>query len=142
MLNKYIDREREYFEYTRCYFKCSDYFMKCSLHLEGNSDIVIPQFGTFYYHDLLIKSGFVAGSSFQGGANFSRDDFSRTAPKCVGGGSGLIVLRHAKERQLVVVPPNVRAKRATTAGRAGQQAQNGPKAQRLMAGVACRWRSA
>ena len=38
--------------------------------------------------------------------------------------------------------PNVRAKRVTTAGRAGQQAQNGPKAQRLMAGVACRWRSA
>jgi len=38
--------------------------------------------------------------------------------------------------------PNVRAKRATTAGRAGQQAQNGPKALRLMAGVACRWRSA
>jgi len=40
------------------------------------------------------------------------------------------------------VRPNVRAKRATTAWRAGQQAQNGPKAQRLMAGVACRWRSA
>ena len=40
------------------------------------------------------------------------------------------------------VRPNVRAKRATTAGRAGQQAQNGPQAQRLMAGVACRWRSA
>jgi len=41
-----------------------------------------------------------------------------------------------------LVRPNVRAKRATTAGRAGQQAQYGPKAQRLMAGVACRWRSA
>ena len=38
--------------------------------------------------------------------------------------------------------PNVRAKRAPTAGRAGQQAQNGPQAQRLMASVACRWRSA
>ena len=38
--------------------------------------------------------------------------------------------------------PNVRAKRAPTAGRAGQQAQNGAKPQRLMAGVACRWRSA
>jgi len=44
--------------------------------------------------------------------------------------------------QVLVVRPNVRAKRATTAGRAGQQAQNGPKALRLMAGVACRWRSA
>ena len=42
----------------------------------------------------------------------------------------------------VLVMPNVRDKRATTAGRAGQQAQNGPKAQRLMAGVACRCRSA
>ena len=38
--------------------------------------------------------------------------------------------------------PNVRAKRAPTAGRAGQQAQNGAKPPRLMAGVACRWRSA
>ena len=42
----------------------------------------------------------------------------------------------------VSVMPNVRAKRATTAWRAGQQAQNGPQAQRLMAGVTCRWRSA
>ena len=41
-----------------------------------------------------------------------------------------------------VLRPNVRAKRATTAWRAGQQAQNGPKAQRLMASVTCRWRSA
>ena len=40
------------------------------------------------------------------------------------------------------VRPNVRAKRATTAWRAGQQAQNGPQAQRLMASVTCRWRSA
>jgi hypothetical protein len=39
-------------------------------------------------------------------------------------------------------PPNVRAKRATTAGRAGQQAQNGAEPQRLMTSVACRWRSA
>jgi len=38
--------------------------------------------------------------------------------------------------------PNVRAKRATTAWRAGQQAQNGPQAQRLMAGATCRCRSA
>jgi len=43
---------------------------------------------------------------------------------------------------VVFVLPNVRAKRATTAWRAGQQAQNGPQAQRLMAGVTCRWRSA
>ena len=43
---------------------------------------------------------------------------------------------------LVFVTPNVRTKRATTAECAGQQAQNGPKDQRLMAGVACRWRSA
>ena len=42
----------------------------------------------------------------------------------------------------LTVRPNVRAKRATTAWRAGQQAQNGPQAQRLMAGVTCRWRSA
>ena len=41
-----------------------------------------------------------------------------------------------------LVLPNVRAKRATAAGCAGQQAQNGAKPQRLMAGVACRWRSA
>jgi len=43
---------------------------------------------------------------------------------------------------LRIVLPNVRAKRAPTAWRAGQQAQNGPKAQRLMASVTCRWRSA
>ena len=42
----------------------------------------------------------------------------------------------------LLVRPNVRAKRAPTAGRAGQQAQNGPQAQRLMASVTCRWRSA
>ena len=38
--------------------------------------------------------------------------------------------------------PNVRAKLAPTAWRAGQQAQNGPQAQRLMASVTCRWGSA
>ena len=43
---------------------------------------------------------------------------------------------------LVIGLPNVRAKRVTTAWRAGQQAQNGPQAQRLMASVTCRWRSA
>ena len=42
----------------------------------------------------------------------------------------------------VFVTPNARAKRATTEWRAGQQAQNGPQAQRLMASVTCRWRSA
>jgi len=42
----------------------------------------------------------------------------------------------------VLVMPNVRAKLAPTAWRAGQQAQNGPQAQRLMAGVTRRWRSA
>ena len=51
----------------------------------------------------------------------------------------LTLLAH---RTACSVRPNVRAKRATTAWRAGQQAQNGPQAQRLMAGVACRWRSA
>ena len=45
-------------------------------------------------------------------------------------------------RRMVFVMPNVRAKRAATACRAGQQAHNGPKAQRLMASVTCRWRSA
>jgi len=43
---------------------------------------------------------------------------------------------------LIIARPNVRAKRATTAWRAGQQAQNGLQAQRLMASVTCRWRSA
>ena len=51
----------------------------------------------------------------------------------------LTLLAH---RTACIVRPNVRAKRATTAGRAGQQAQNGAKPQRLMAGAACRWRSA
>ena len=45
-------------------------------------------------------------------------------------------------RTACIVRPNVRAKRATTAWRAGQQAQNGPKAQRLMASAPCRCRSA
>jgi hypothetical protein len=42
----------------------------------------------------------------------------------------------------VLLMPNVRAKLATTAWRAGQQAQNGAKPRRLMASVTCRWRSA
>ena len=41
-----------------------------------------------------------------------------------------------------IVRSNVRAKLATTAWRAGHQAQNGPQAQRLMASVTRRWRSA
>jgi hypothetical protein len=44
--------------------------------------------------------------------------------------------------EVSIATPNVRAKRATTAGRARQEAKNGAKPQRLMAGVACRWRSA
>jgi len=44
--------------------------------------------------------------------------------------------------KVLFVTPNVRAKRATTAWRAGQQAQNGPQAQPLMASATCRWRSA
>ena len=51
----------------------------------------------------------------------------------------LTLLAH---RTACFVRPNVRAKRAATAWRAGQQAQNGPQAQRLMASVTCRWRSA
>ena len=43
---------------------------------------------------------------------------------------------------VVFMMPNVRAKRATTAWRAGQQAQNGPQAQRLLACATCRWRAA
>ena len=45
-------------------------------------------------------------------------------------------------KKWVIVRPNVRAKLAPTAWRAGQQAQNGPQAQRLMASVPCRWGSA
>jgi len=47
-----------------------------------------------------------------------------------------------EHHKAILLMPNVRAKRATTAWRAGQQAQNGPQAQRLMASVTCRWRSA
>ena len=47
-----------------------------------------------------------------------------------------------EQHKTVLLMPNVRAKRAATAWRAGQQAQNGPQAQRLMAGATCRWRSA
>ena len=48
----------------------------------------------------------------------------------------------ASKAFMLFAGPNVRAKRATTACRAGQQAQNGPQAQRLMASATCRWRSA
>jgi hypothetical protein len=51
----------------------------------------------------------------------------------------LILLKH---HMCMLVPPNVRDKLATTAWRTGQQAQNGPQAQRLMAGVPRRWGSA
>ena len=40
------------------------------------------------------------------------------------------------------MPPNVRVKPAPTVGRAGQQAQNGPQALRLMASATRRWGSA
>jgi len=63
-----------------------------------------------------------------------------TAHRCIW--IGIRNLARAKVRDCGIVLPNVRAKRATAAGRAGQQAQNGPQAQRLMASVACRWRSA
>ena len=48
----------------------------------------------------------------------------------------------ASKAYMLFARPNVRAKRAITAWRAGQQAQNGPQAQRLVASVTCRWRSA
>ena len=61
----------------------------------------------------------------------------------------LDLVRHAvmlaealTSRKGICVKPNVRAKRATTAWRGGQQAQNGAKPQRLMASATCRWRSA
>jgi len=44
--------------------------------------------------------------------------------------------------RLVSVRPNVRVKPAPTAWCAGQQAQTGPQAQRLMAGVPRCWGSA
>ena len=48
----------------------------------------------------------------------------------------------AGDAMLHVVLPNVRAKLAPAAWRAGQQAKNGPQAQRLMASVPRRWGSA
>jgi len=51
-------------------------------------------------------------------------------------------LKLCRNQVLWIATPNVRAKRAPAAWRAGQQAQNGPQAQRLMASVTCRWRSA
>ena len=59
----------------------------------------------------------------------------------IDGDEVLVFKRHGIVVNLVL-RPNVRAKLAPTAWRAGQQAQNGPKAQRLMASAACRWRSA
>ncbi len=49
------------------------------------------------------------------------------------------LLEHHKADSVL---PNVRAKLATTAWRAGQAAQNGAKPQRRMTSVTCRWRSA
>ena len=47
-----------------------------------------------------------------------------------------------EQRMQCLTLPNVRVKPAPTAWRAGQQAQNGPQAQRLMAGVPRCWGSA
>ena len=57
---------------------------------------------------------------------------------------GLMLWRslNCMNASIALVLPNVRAKLATTVGRAGQRAQNGPQAQRLMASVTRRWRSA
>ena len=63
--------------------------------------------------------------------HFAYVEFTPTGTESAGAPHGLFFVR-----------PNVRAKRVTTAWRAGQQAQNGPQAQRLMASVTCRWRSA
>ena len=51
-------------------------------------------------------------------------------------------LECGEDQHVRPVLPNVRAKLATTAWRAGRAAQNGAKPQRLMASVTCRWRSA
>jgi len=56
------------------------------------------------------------------------------------GATALLIL--LDEERLPSVTPNVRAKLATAAWRAGQQAQNGPQAQRLMASAPRRWCSA
>ena len=52
------------------------------------------------------------------------------------------LFREAGIAQVEFVQPNVRVKPAPTVGRAGQQAQNGPQAQRLMASATRRWGSA
>jgi len=70
--------------------------------------------------------------------NEAHGDYATEARACAAHGRD----RKASKEFMFFSGPNVRAKRATTAGRAGQQAQNGPKALRLMAGVTCRWRSA
>ena len=83
------------------------------------------------FHDELIAQDSFDGVEVVGGhqpPEFTDDSFG-----CV---------LHGGIARWWVLMPNVRAKRAPTACRAGQQAQNGPQAQRLMASAACRWRSA
>ena len=55
---------------------------------------------------------------------------------------GVEVFIGARNMRNVLGRPNVRAKLAPTAWRVGQQAQNGPQAQRLMASATFRWGSA
>ena len=68
-------------------------------------------------------------------------EFQLIPERCSTGGKlgwfEMLEVRHCR-----FLMPNVRAKRETTAWRAGHQAQNGPQAQRLMASAPCRWRSA
>jgi hypothetical protein len=97
----------------------------------------------------LVVAAFVlcSGSSRPVHRGFNRDRRKREFwPR----GSGAKKLHAARGCSLVrfeegharLVLPNVRVKPAPTAWRAGQQAQNGPKAQRLMAGVPRCWGSA
>ena len=89
------------------------------------------------------REGRDAGTPVQrGSAGMGRrDEFMQVCPE-----RGLRVLRWRSEaNQLEVFAfkmPNVRVKPAPTAWRAGQQAQNGPQAQRLLAGAPRCWGSA
>ena len=64
----------------------------------------------------------------------------KTAYRCIW--ISILNSAKAKEHECGIVLPSVRAKRAPTAWRAGQQAQNGPQAQRLMDSAPRRWGSA
>jgi hypothetical protein len=65
----------------------------------------------------------------------------RSLRRIVGDGHWVSVSTSTPEHKTrVIVTPNVRAKRATTAGRQAREVQNMP--QRLAGLVACRWRSA